>query len=190
VNLVWEALFLVMIVAARRQGLSGGEIGLLIAGFGVCSLLGAVAAPRITRRLSMRALIVGGFWLQLGFAVFVLKPNVYVLLAGVLPMAFLGASVNAAVIGYRTAVVPDRLTGRVGGVARTIALCITALGPLSAGLLLHWLSPRETVGVIALVMLAIALLGTWNPSIRNAPSLRDLDDLPRSTREASPAAAG
>jgi MFS family permease len=190
VNLIWEALFLVLIVAARRQGLSGGEIGLLIASFGAFSLLGAVAAPRITRRLSMRTLIVGGFWLQLGFAVFVLKPNVFVLLLGVLPMAFFGASVNAAVIGYRTAVVPDRLTGRVGGVARTIALCTAAFGPLSAGLLLHWLSPRETVGVYAVFMLLLALLGTWNPSIRNAPSLRDLDDLPRSTPEASPATTG
>jgi hypothetical protein len=27
-------------------------------------------------------------------------------------------------------------------------------------------------------MLLLALLGTWNPSIRNAPSLRDLDDIP------------
>jgi MFS family permease len=101
-----------------------------------------------------------------------------VLLAGVLPMAFFTASVNAAVIGYRTAVVPDRLTGRVGGVARTIALCVASLGPLSAGLLLHWFSPRETVGVYAVVMLMIALLGTSNPSIRNAPSLRELDELP------------
>ncbi len=190
VNLIWEALFLVLIVAARRQGLSGGEIRLLIAGFGVCSLLGAVAAPRITRRLSMRTLIVGSFWLQLGFAAFLLKPNVYVLLLGVLPMAFFGASVNAAVIGYRTAVVPDRLTGRVGGVARTIALCTASLGPLSAGLLLHSLSPRATVGVYAAFMLLLALLGTWNPSIRKAPSLRDLDDLPRRAEPASPAAAG
>jgi predicted MFS family arabinose efflux permease len=190
VNLIWEALFLVLIVAARRQGLSGGEIGLLIAGFGVCSLLGSVAAPRITRWLSMRALVVSGFWLQLGFAVFLLKPNVFVLLAGVLPTAFFTGPVNAAVIGYRTAVVPDRLTGRVGGVARTIALCTAALGPLSAGLLLHWLSLRETVGVYAVLMLLLALLGTWNPQIRNAPSLHDLDDLPRPTPEAFPAATG
>ncbi|HEX7527208.1 MAG TPA: MFS transporter, partial [Gaiellaceae bacterium] len=66
VNLVWEALFLVLIVAGRREGLSGGQIGLLIAGFGVCSLLGSVAAPRITRLLSMRTLIVGSFWVQTG----------------------------------------------------------------------------------------------------------------------------
>ena len=189
VNLVWEALFLVLIVAGRREGLSGGQIGLLIAGFGVCSLLGSVAAPRITRMLSMRTLIVGSFWVQTGFAVFLLKPSVYVLLAGVAPMAFFLPAVNSAVVGYRTAVVPDRLTGRVGGVARTIALCTAAFGPLSAGLLLHSLSLRETVGVYAVFMVLLAVLGTLNPSIRNAPSLSELDDLPRRPEPASPAAA-
>lgn len=190
VNLVWEALFLVLIVAGRREGLSGGQIGLLIAGFGVCSLLGSVAAPRITRMLSMRTLIVGSFWVQTGFAVFLLRPSVYVLLAGVLPMAFFLPAVNSAVVGYRTAVVPDRLTGRVGGVARTIALCTAAFGPLSAGLLLHSLSLRETVGVYALFMALLAVLGTLNPSIGDAPSLSELDDLPRRPEPPAPALAG
>jgi hypothetical protein len=44
--------------------------------------------------------------------------------------------------------------------------------------MLHSLSPRETVGAYAALMLLLALLGTLNPSIRHAPSLRDLDDLP------------
>jgi MFS family permease len=188
-NLIFEALFLVLIVVGRRQRLSGGEIGALIACFGVCSLLGSVAAPRVSRLLSMRALVISGFWLQLGFAVFLLKPSVYVLLAGCLPMAIFIPSVNAAVIGYRTAVVPDRLTGRVGGVARTIALCTAAFGPLSAGFLLHSLSARATVGVYAAFMLLLCVLGTLNPSIRNAPSLSDLDDLPRRLEPVSPAAA-
>jgi MFS family permease len=178
-NLVFEALFLVLIVVGRRQGLSSGTIGALFAVFGLCSLLGSVAAPRITRLLSMRALVIASFWLQLGFAVFLLEPNVYVLLAGSIPMAFFFPAVNAAVIGYRTAVVPDRLTGRVGGVARTIALCTAAFGPLSAGLLLHSLSARTTVAVYALFMLFLCVLATLNPSIRHAPSLAELEHLPK-----------
>ena len=189
-NLVYEGLFLVLIVVGRRQGLSGAEIGLLFATFGVCSLLGSMAAPRIARLVSMRTLIIGGFWIQLGFAAFLFKPDVYILLVGSIPMALLTPAVNSAVIGYRTAVVPDRLTGRVGGVARTIALCLAAFGPLSAGLLLHSFSPRETVAVYAALMLLLAVLGTLNPQIRNAPSLSDLDDLPRRNEPPAPALAG
>jgi MFS family permease len=189
-NLVYEALFLVLIVVGRRQGLSSAEIGLLFATFGVCSLLGSMAAPRIARLVSMRTLIIGGFWIQLGFAAFLFKPDVYILLVGSIPMALLTPAVNSAVIGYRTAVVPDRLTGRVGGVARTIALCLAAFGPLSAGLLLHWFSPRGTVAVYVALMLLLAVLGTLNPQIRNAPSLSELDDLPRRNEPPAPALAG
>ncbi len=178
-NLIFEALFLVLIVVGREQGLSAGAIGALIAVFGVAALLGSFAAPRLSHLLSMRALVIAGFWLQLGFAAFLVKPSVYVLLAGSLPTAVFIPSVNAAVIGYRTAVVPDRLTGRVGSVARSIALCTAALGPLSAGFLLHAFSARTTVAVYAVGMLLLAVFGTLNPSIRNAPSLSELDSLPR-----------
>jgi MFS family permease len=189
-NLVFEALFLVLIVVGRRQGLTSAQIGALIAAFGVCSLLGSVAAPRIIRVVSMRTLVIGGFWVQLGFAVFLVKPSVYVLLAGSIPMAFFTPVVTSAVIGYRTAVVPDRLTGRVGGVARTIALCIMAFGPLSAGFLLHSVSARTTVAIYAAFMLVISVLGTVNPSIRNAPNLSELEDLPIPEPAAFPGAAG
>jgi hypothetical protein len=188
VNLLFEATFLVLIVVGRRQGLSGAHIGALIAVLGLCSLAGSVASPRLQRLLSMRAIVVGSFWLQLGIAAFVLEPNIYVLLGGAIPAAFLGPSVNAIVIGYRVAVVPDRLTGRVNSVARTIALCGAPLGPLVAGLLLGSFSARTTVAIFAGAMLLLSVIGSVSPSIRKAPSLDELDDLP--TREASPATAG
>jgi hypothetical protein len=188
VNLLFEAMFLVLIVVGRRQGLSGAHIGALIAVLGLCSLAGSVASPRLQRLLSMRTIVVGSFWLQLGVAAFVLEPNIYVLLGGAIPAAFLGPSVNAIVIGYRVAVVPDRLTGRVNSVARTIALCGAPLGPLVAGLLLGSFSARTTVAIFAGAMLLLSVIGSASPSIRKAPSLDELDDLP--TREASPAAAG
>jgi hypothetical protein len=84
--------------------------------------------------------------------------------------------------------VPDRLTGRVNSVARTIALCGLPLGPLSAGLLLGSFSARTTVAVYTSALLVLCIFATLSSSIRNAPSLDDLDDLPRP--EASPAAAG
>ena len=55
VNLVFEALFLVLIVVGRRQGLSGGaDRAAHRASSALCSLVGSFAAPRLQRRLSMR----------------------------------------------------------------------------------------------------------------------------------------
>ena len=177
-----------LVVVGRRQGLSGAQIGGLIAVFGACSLVGSMLAPRLQRLLSMKQIIIASFWVPFGIAFFVLRPSVYVLVAGAIPMMVLLPTSNSVVIGYRVAVVPDRLTGRVNSVARTIALCGAPLGPLFAGLLLSSVSPRETIAVLSLFLLIPAVIGTANRAIRNAPSLDELDDLP--TREASPVGVG
>jgi MFS transporter len=173
-NLAFEGIILAFIVIAKRQGLTSTEIGLLIAGFGACSLVGSVVSPQIQKRLSMRAIVVASLWLQAGTVGFVFDPNIYVLLACTIPMALFFPSVNAVVIGYRVAVTPDRLTGRVNSVARTIALCGAPLGPLAAGVMLGSLSGRETVGVLTAVIAAVAVVGSLLPSIRNAPSLDEI----------------
>jgi predicted MFS family arabinose efflux permease len=188
VNIVFEGTFLVLIVVGRREGLSGAQIGLLITVIGLVSLLGSLASPRLQRLLSMREFVVGSLWLQLCIVAYVVKPSIYVLVAAMIPAAFLGPSVNAVVIGYRVAVVPDRLTGRVNSVARTIALCGMPLGPLSAGLLLGSFSAQATIAVYAVLLLVLCIFATLSSSIRHAPSLADLDDLPRP--EVSPAIVG
>ncbi|HXR11428.1 MAG TPA: MFS transporter [Gaiellaceae bacterium] len=176
-NLAFEGIVLAFIVVARRQGLSSTEIGLLIAVFGACSLAGSAASPWIQKRLSMRAIVVGSLWLQAGTIGFVVHPSIYVLLACVLPMAAFFPTVNAVVIGYRVAVTPDHLTGRVNSVARTIALCGAPLGPLIAGVMLGSFSARTTVAVFTVLLAAVAIVGSLLPSIRNAPSLDELAHL-------------
>lgn len=173
-NLVFEGILLAFIVLSRRQGLSSAEIGGLIAAFGVFSLVGSALSPRVQKLLSMRTIVVGSFWLQLLVAGFVLDPSPYVLLACVLPMALLNPTVNSVVIGYRVAVTPDRLTGRVNSVARTIAVCGAPLGPLAAGFMLGSLSARTTMAIFCVLLLGLAVVGSLLPSIRNAPSLTEL----------------
>ncbi|MDE3191118.1 MAG: MFS transporter [Acidobacteriota bacterium] len=177
-NLAFEGIVLAFIVIARRQGLSSTEIGLLIAAFGACSLVGSAASPWIQKRLSMRAIVVSSLWLQVATIGFVVDPSVYVLIACSVPMALFFPTVNAVVIGYRVAVTPERLTGRVNSVARTIALCGAPLGPLAAGLMLGALSARETIAVLTGILAVLAVLASLLPSIRNAPTLDELATLP------------
>jgi len=177
-NFAFEALFLAVIIIGRRQGLSGSEIGALVAALGACGLVGSAAAPLFQRLLSMRAIVIGCFWISLGVAAFVAVPSVYVLVGGALPLLFLNPTVNAVVIGYRIAIVPDRLVGRVNSVARSIALGATPLGALFAGLMLGSFSARTTVAVLSAWLLLLAVWVTASPSIRDAPSLSELDVLP------------
>jgi MFS family permease len=174
VNLLFAALDLTLIVTARRQGFHSAAIGALLAIIGLLSLLGSIAAPRFHRLLSMRTVIVGSSWLALGIAAFVAWPNVFVLIAGAAPFVFFNPTVNAMIIGYRVAIVPDRLQGRVNSVARSLALVGLPLGPVVAGLLLGSFSARATVAVLLVLFVLVAVVTTLSRTIRAAPSLEEV----------------
>ncbi|HEY3584472.1 MAG TPA: hypothetical protein VGL90_08845 [Casimicrobiaceae bacterium] len=125
----------------------------------------------------MRTILVVNQWVNGAFVVYLLVPNVYVLVASTLPVAFASPSLNAVVIGYRTAMTPDHLVGRVSSVARNIALLAMPLGPLAAGFLLGSVSERVTIVCFAAIAFIVALWSTLSPSIREAPSLDELNDL-------------
>jgi MFS family permease len=173
-NFVFQGIFLVFVVVAKRHGLSAGGIGLCFALFGAASLVGSMAAPVVNRLLSMRYIVVVGMWLNATIAAYVFVPSIYVLLVSSVLVSFFIPAGNAAIIGYRTAITPDRLVGRVSSVSRGIALCAQPLGPLVAGLLLGATTPRWTVFVFAVTITLLAVWTTLSPSIRRAPSLREL----------------
>ena len=56
-NFALPGIFLVIVVFGRRSGLSGGEIGALLAVFGGFLLFGSLISPLIRRRFSMRTIL-------------------------------------------------------------------------------------------------------------------------------------
>jgi MFS family permease len=175
-NFAFGALELTLIVAARRQGLHSAAIGGLLAVWGALSLAGSVAAPRFHKLLSMRTILVGSSWLALTIAAYVVEPNVFVLVAGTAPFVFFNPTVNAMIIGYRVAIVPDRLQGRVNSVARSLALLGLPLGPVVAGLLLGSFSARATVTFLLAGFVLLAVVTTVSRSIRGAPSFVEVTE--------------
>jgi hypothetical protein len=177
-NFVFPGVLLVLVVVGKRQGLSGGEIGALFAIFGAFLLIGSLVSPLFRRMLSMRTILYIELCTWIGSSIFLIWPNVYVLTAAILPQAIAMPVTDSAVTGYRVAITPDRLLGRSESVRSNIALLISPLGPLTAGLLLASVSARATIGFFMAFALGLALWGLLSPSIRNAPSLAELDDLP------------
>jgi MFS family permease len=167
---------LVLVVVGRRQGLSGGEIGILFAAFGVASLAGALVSPLLRKALSIRAILLLELWTWLAMLAFVVRPSVYVLLAAMLPFGVAAPVTDSVVNGYRIAMTPDRLLGRVESVRSNISLLIAPLGPLVAGLLLSTVSARATIAFFVGCGLVLALWGTLSPAIRQAPSLDEIED--------------
>ena len=176
-NFLGPGLLLAVVVIGTRQGLSGGEVGLLVAAFGACLLLGSFLSPLVRRLLPVRAVLLLELWTWLGCAIFLIRPSVYVLTAGILPTALAIPSTDSVVHGYRIAMTPDRLLGRAESVRTTISLLIAPLGPLAAGFLLGVVSARATIAFFAAFALVLAAAGTLSPSTRAAPSLDELEQL-------------
>jgi MFS family permease len=174
-NFTLPGVFLVVIVAGHQAGLSGGRIGLFFAVFGACLLVGSLLSGPARRRLSMRTIIRIELVAWLGTAAFVVRPDVYVLVAAILPQAVAMPITDSAVVGYRMAVTPDRLLGRSESVRSAISWMLLPLGPLAAGLLLESYSPRATVAAFTLVSVVLFAWGMASPSIRHAPSLAELE---------------
>jgi MFS family permease len=176
-NFIGPGVLFAVVVIGKEQGLSGGEVGVLVSAFGACLLLGSFASPIVRRLLPVRAVLLLELWTWIGCAGFVLWPNVYVLVVCILPTALAIPSTDSVVHGYRIAMTPDRLLGRAESATSTIALLIAPLGPLVAGILLGAGSARATIAVFAVAGLVLALWGTLSPSIRTAPSLDELREL-------------
>jgi MFS family permease len=173
-NLLTSALFLLIVVIGEAEGLSPGEIGALMAAVGAGTLVGSLASPLFRKLLSVRTILLLELWTWLATWAFVVWPHAYVLAVWALLFGVAAPVTDSVVVGYRLAITPDRLVGRVESVRTTIALVAGPLGPLAAGVLLEATSARVTVAVVAVCGLGLALWGTLSSSIRNAPSLSDL----------------
>jgi predicted MFS family arabinose efflux permease len=187
-NFIGPGVLLAIVVIGRSEGLSGGEVGVLLSAFGICVLVGSFLSPLVRRLLPVRGVLILELWTWPGCALFLVWPNVYVLAASILPTALAIPSTNSVVDSYQLVMTPDRLVGRVESVRLTIALLIQPLGPLTAGFLLAAVSARATIAVFATFGVLLAVWGTLSPSIRAAPSLDELAEPPE--RESSPATAG
>ena len=166
-----QVVILVVIVAERERGASGTLIGLILGGFGIGGLAGALSGGRIARRLRPNSVVLTTLWIwaTLTAAVGVVS-NPIVLGALLASLAFMGAVWNIATgtIYYR--LVPDRLIARVSSVGSLTAFGALPLGSLAGGLLIQWFGPRMAGLIAGAGMLVIALLTTAAPSVRHGPA--------------------
>ena len=173
-QIVFPGVSLALVVIAKRQGLSGGEIGALVAVFGAFLLVGSVIAPVVRTLLPSRALIVLEVWTWAGCALFLIWPSVYVLTASLIPTALAIPTTDSIVWPYQLSLTPDRLIGRTTAAISSLTGGTAALGPLVAGFLLANVSARATIAVFAAFGVTMAVWGTLSPAIRAAPSLEEI----------------
>jgi transmembrane secretion effector len=178
-NFIAAGMPLAVIVLAERDGLSGGQIGLLVAASGVCLLMGSALSPLVLRVLPSHAVLLLEFWTWTGSVAYVVWPRLPVLVASFLLTMLVIPSTDSVVHGFRLALTPDHLIARVESAARSIGLVIAPLGPLVAGILLDSAPSRVAIGAFAVIGLTLAMSATLSPAIRAAPRIEELATLSR-----------
>jgi hypothetical protein len=165
---------LAVIVLAKQHGLTGGEVGALVALVGATTLLGAAASPLVRRVLSPRAILLSEFWASLALVSFLVRPSVYVLAGAYAFQAFFFANTDATVRAYWYTVTPDRLIARVPAAMGNLIVLVMPLGPLAAGSLIESVSSRAAIALFLGSLLVAAVAGTLSRSTRDVPAPADV----------------
>lgn len=173
-NPVFTGLYLLAILLAREHGASSAMIGAMFAIIGTGGVLGALAAPRIRRWISVRGVIAYGDWLLFVVVVGLLVAHDALLIGGLVAAAeFATPVINGVVSGARIAATPDELQGRVQASSTMIAMSLGWLGPLAVGAIFERSGAITTVSVVAGWTLLLAVSATVAPQLRRAPNVRE-----------------
>lgn len=167
---------LIVLVLAGQQHASRFATGLILAGGGIGSILGAFIAGPLARRFRVGQLMIIASWLlALTWLPFAFAPNPAAL-GLVLAAAFIVVPIFQSLqYGCRLASIPDQLQGRVNSIYRIILFGCQSVGLLLTGVLLQAIGPTLSVLVLFVPQLVLSLAATFHKPLRNTPRLSEVE---------------
>jgi len=165
---------LILIVLAQGQHASSFAIGLIFACGGIGSIVGSLLVTPLEKRFSFPQLMIGSTWVwALTWLLFAIAPNPFIL-GVVTSLSFIIVPIYTSVqFGYRLALIPDHLQGRVNSVFRLIAVGGEPIGLVVTGVLLQAIGPFSTVLVLFVPQLMLSIAATFNKHLHNAKSIKE-----------------
>ena len=169
-NPTWRALYLMLVVLAKRHGASSGLIGVMFALIAAGGLLGGLlAGSRLAARLSVPAAVRIDTWTTALLMPLLLIAQGTLFTALIVALIELPAPLlNSAVEGLRGNLAPESMQGRVHAAAGTVSQSLGWAGPLLIGLALAHLSSEACILLLFGWSLFAALAASLSPSLRGA----------------------
>ena len=169
-NIRFGAGYLVIILLARRLGATALVIGAIFSGAAIGTVLGSLAADRITRRYPLGRIAVLMLWVEASaFPLYAVVRSP--LLLGVVAAAesLVAPVYTIAMTTYRLSIVPDAMRGRITAAATTLTTGAISVGAIGGSVLLAAIGPRSVVLVSTAWLLALAIVTTAHRAVRHAP---------------------
>ncbi|MGH3409996.1 MAG: MFS transporter [Streptosporangiaceae bacterium] len=168
VNFAFNGVLFTITVALRRHGTAPGIIGLAQAGIALGGLLGAIIAPRMQGRLSLRAVVIvmtSAGTVMFGLAA-VLLPSTLVALPVAVTL-LLAPAANAALFAAMLRAAPEDMRGRVTSTVIQAATGLAAIAPLVSGLLVEHFSGQWAMVAFAATLGISAIMSVALPGLRS-----------------------
>jgi len=171
-NPIFTGLYLLIVVLAKHHGASAALVGLMLGIAAGGGLLGALLAPAFQRRLTVRVALVGESWaLALSIPLLLIAHEALLIGAIIAAAELITPVTNSFVVGFRVALAPDRLQGRVQAASTLVSFSAGWVGPLVVGLLLQSAGETATILVLTGWALGLAIAVTGSRSLRHPPRL-------------------
>ena len=171
-NPVFTGLYLLVVVLAKRDGASSALVGVMLGIAAAGGLLGAILAPRLQRRLSPRVVLMSETWIFALVIPLLLVAHNALLFGVIVATAELMTPVtNSIVVGFRVALAPDHLQGRVQAAATLISFSAGWLGPLAVGLLIQNTGSTTTILALTGWVLLLAVGASTSRTFRHPPTV-------------------
>jgi MFS family permease len=169
VNFAFSGVIFTVTLSLRHNGTSATVIGFAQAAIMVGGLLGALVAPRLQGRISLRTLVLlicGGGMTMFAVAA-VLSPSLFFVIPIAIPF-FISPVTNAALYSALLRKTPEEMRGRVNNALLQMVTGLAALAPLTAGVLIEHTSSHWAIGVFAATLgvamiMALGLKGLHEP---------------------------
>ena len=174
-NIVFAALYLTVVVAARTAGATSVQIGIMLGMASAGGFAGSFLAVRLASYRHPSRLVLAIMW-SAGAVIplMAINQNPYVLGALLSVPVVLAPTANTIIISLQVALTPDHMQGRVNAGGEFISGAASPLAPLAAGLLVTTLSAPTALILIGVVMVIIAGLATASHTMRTIPRLNAL----------------
>ena len=166
---------LLLLVVAERQHATYAAIGLMLGIGGLGGMLGAALGSQTHKRLHLRQILVGAFWVfALLWPLYAVAPSPLAL--GAILAAFWVADeiYDVAQVSYRLALIPDALRGRVNGSIRLVVFSCDTLGIALTGVLLQRVGVLATILCFDVALVLLAVMATLNHALRSARPIADV----------------
>lgn len=167
-NLVSNALFVAAIVISRHNGDPAAGTGTLLTIASVGGLLGAFAAPKLLKHLSIRRILVGNrcIWAVL-ILPFTVVHNAFAMGTLMAGMFFFGPTGGTAAVTAQMGRTPEHMQGRVAAARGFCTAAAAPIGTVLIGVGIGAVGTTTSILALAAFMGLLALIAAWSLPARS-----------------------